>query len=57
MEEKSQKPISQKLQFIDSARFTTSSLSNPVDNHAKVIPKIKWKNLQNHIIQIKKKEI
>ena len=32
-----------KLQFIDSARFMASSLSNFVDNHAEQIHEIKWK--------------
>ena len=35
--------ISYIIQFIDSARFMTSLLSNAVDNLAEVIPKIKWK--------------
>ena len=35
--------MSHKLQFIDSARFMTSSLSNVVDNLAERIHKIKCK--------------
>ena len=37
------KAISYKLEFIDSARFMTASLSNLVNNLAEGIHKIKWK--------------
>ena len=36
--------ISYKIKFIDSARFMTTSLSNPVDNLAEGIQKIKCKD-------------
>ena len=38
------KTISYKVQFTDSTRFMTSSLSNLVDNFAEGIHKIKYKN-------------
>ena len=38
------KTISYRLQFIDSERFVTSSLSNLLDNLAEGIHKIKWTN-------------
>ena len=41
------KTISYRLQFIDSARFMTSSLSNLVNNFAEVIHKIKCKYKNN----------
>ena len=41
------KTISYRLQFIDSARFMTSSLSNLVSNFAEVIHKIKCKYKNN----------
>ena len=42
------KNISYKLQFIDSARFMASSLSNPVNNHSKEIHIIKCKSEHDH---------
>ena len=41
------KTISYRLQFIDSARYMTSSLSNLVNNFAEVIRKIKCKYKNN----------
>ena len=43
MENKLQKNISYILQFIDSARFMASSLSNPVNNLSEKIHRIKFK--------------
>ena len=42
------KTISLKLQFIDSARFIVSSLSNLVDNLSEGIHKIKFKYGHDH---------
>ena len=42
------KTISYRLQFIDSARFMVSSLSNLVNNLAEGIHKIKCKNKYNN---------
>ena len=42
------KTISYRLQFIDSARFMVSSLSNLVNNLAEGIHKIKCKNKHNN---------
>ena len=42
-ENKSQKPLSYRLQFIDSTRFMASSISNLVNNLAEEIHKIKYK--------------
>ena len=44
------KTISYRLQFIDSAKFTASSLSNLVNNLAEGIQKIKCKYGHNHDI-------
>ena len=48
MEKKLQKNISYILQFIDSARFMASSLSNLVNNLSEKIHKIKCKYGQDH---------
>ena len=42
-ENKSQKSISYRLQFIDNARFMGSTLSNAMNNFAETIFKIKYK--------------
>ena len=47
MEKILEKNISYILQFIDSARFMASSLSNPVNNLSERIHKIKCKYGQN----------
>ena len=47
MEKKLQKNISYILQFIDSARFMASSLSNLVNNLSEEIHRIKYKFKHN----------